>query len=259
LNCTQHHIKVLLIIWMLCTLDLLDSAPDECQDEIQHLQSELTSLELHERSLKAGSFYDMGDKQSSKNGSTQSGFYMIKPLLSPTRMRVYCDMTDGQSSRDFWLGNDNVHYMTTQDDYTLRINLKDFEGSHRFAVYRTFKVDNEQNHYQLQFGVYTGSAGDALSGSYHPEVQWWASHQGMKFSTRDRDNDRYDRSCDQEDKGGWWFNRCHSADLNGFYHRGPYSAVTDDRIVWYPWHGWWYSLKSVQTKIRPASFEPNDV
>ncbi|XP_016423381.1 fibrinogen-like protein 1, partial [Sinocyclocheilus rhinocerous] len=86
------------------------------------------------------------------------------------------------------------------DDYTLRINLEDFEGSHRFAVYRTFKVDNEQNHYQLQFGVYTGSTGDALSGSYHPEVRWWASHQGMKFSTRDRDNDRYDRSCAQEDK-----------------------------------------------------------
>uniref|UniRef100_A0A672Q855 Fibrinogen-like protein 1 n=1 Tax=Sinocyclocheilus grahami TaxID=75366 RepID=A0A672Q855_SINGR len=276
--------------------------------EKQHLQSELMSLELRhtkqqqliqrlmnlnqidERSLKAGSFYDMGDKQYMDCAqifkNTQSGFYMIKPLLSPTRMRVYCDMTDGQSSRDaqmavshltdwndykigfgdmksangeFWLGNDNLHYMTTQDDYTLRINLKDFEGSRRFAVYRTFKVDNEQNHYQLQFGVYTGSAGDALSGSYHPEVQWWASHQGMTFSTRDRDNDRYDRSCDQEDKSGWWFNRCHSDNLNGFYHRGPYSAVTDDGIVWYPWHGWWYSLKSVQTKIRPASFEPNDV
>lgn len=166
-----------------------------------------------------------------------------------------------------------------------------------------------QNHYQLQFGAYTGNAGDALSGSYHPEVQWWASHQGMKFSTRDRDNDRYDRNCAQEDKGGWWFNRftsnnidrafhitmtittqvifvyvgqffssnhisssshfcmlfhlyssrCHSANLNGFYYQGPYSAVTDDGIVWYPWHGWWYSLKSVQMKIRPAIFEPNDV
>ncbi len=53
--------------------------------------------------------------------------------------------------------------------------------------------------------------------------------------------------------------RCHSANLNGLYHRGPYSAVTDDGIVWYPWHGWWYSLKSVQMKIRPASFEANDV
>ncbi len=30
-----------------------------------------------------------------KNGSTQSGFYMIKPLLSPARIRVYCDMREG--------------------------------------------------------------------------------------------------------------------------------------------------------------------
>lgn len=70
-----------------------------------------------------------------------------------------------------------------------------------------YPISHCQNHYQLQFGEYTGNAGDALSGSYHPEVQWWASHQGMKFSTRDRDNDRYDRNCAQEDKGGWWFNR----------------------------------------------------
>ncbi|KAK7141481.1 hypothetical protein R3I93_015582 [Phoxinus phoxinus] len=306
--------SVLFIIWMLCTLDLSYSAPDECQDEIERLRTEMKNLEvrhskqnqliqrlmnlnqMNERSLKESSIYDMGDKQYMdcaqifKNGSMQSGFYMIKPLLSPTQIRVYCDMTEGggwtvfqrrsdgnlsfdrdwndyktgfgdmkSANGEFWLGNDNLHYLTSQDDYTLRINLEDFEGSHRFAVYRKFKLDNEQNHYQLQFGVYTGNAGDALSGSYHPEVQWWASHQGMKFSTRDRDNDRYDRNCAQEDKGGWWFNRCHSANLNGFYYRGPYSAVTDDGIVWYPWHGWWYSLKSVQMKIRPDIFEPNDV
>jgi len=75
-----------------------------------------------------------------------------------------------------------------------------------------------QNHYQLQFGEYTGNAGDALSGSYHPEVQWWASHQGMKFSTRDRDNDRYDRNCAQEDKGGWWFNRFGSNNIHRAFH-----------------------------------------
>lgn len=306
--------SVLFIIWMLCTLDLSDSAPDECQDEIERLRAEMKNLEvrhskqhqliqrltnlnqMNERSIKEGSIYDIGDKQYMdcaqifKNVSMQSGFYIIKPLLSPTPIRVYCDMTEGggwtvfqrrsdgnqsfdrdwndyktgfgdmkSANGEFWLGNDNLHYLTSQDDYTLRVNLEDFEGNHRFAVYRKFKLDNEQNHYQLQFGVYTGNAGDALSASYHPEVQWWASHQGMKFSTRDRDNDHYERNCAQEDKGGWWFNRCHSANLNGFYYLGPYSAVTDDGIVWYPWHGWWYSLKSVQMKIRPAIFEPNDV
>uniref|UniRef100_A0A3B4CQT8 Fibrinogen-like protein 1 n=2 Tax=Pygocentrus nattereri TaxID=42514 RepID=A0A3B4CQT8_PYGNA len=241
-------------------------------------------------------FFDLGDKQYAdcaqifNSGNKESGFYMIKPLRSPAQFRVYCDMTEGggwtvfqrrsdgsqsfdrdwndykagfgdlkSANGEFWLGNDNLHYLTSQGDYILRINLEDFEGSQRFALYRKFKVDNEQNHYQLHFSTYTGNAGDALSGSYHPEVQWWASHQGMKFSTKDKDNDRYDRSCALEDKAGWWFNRCHSANLNGLYYKGPYSAVTDNGIVWYTWHGWWYSLKSVEMKIRPNDFEPNDI
>ncbi len=95
-----------------------------------------------------------------------------------------------------------------------------------------------QNHYQLQFGAYTGNAGDALSGSYHPEVQWWASHQGMKFSTRDRDNDRYDRSCAQEDKGGWWFNRFASVTmteiltLQAVLHYINYEHLTTKRSLY---------------------------
>lgn len=61
--------------------------------------------------------------------------------------------------------------------------------------------------YRLNFGEYKGNAGNSLAGGFHPEVQWWASHQGMNFSTFDNDNDRYERNCAKEDKSGWWFNR----------------------------------------------------
>lgn len=64
-----------------------------------------------------------------------------------------------------------------------------------------------QDHYQLTFGTYVGTAGDALSGSYQVGVSDWASHQGIKFSTYDQDNDNYNGNCAQEDKGGWWFNK----------------------------------------------------
>lgn len=64
-----------------------------------------------------------------------------------------------------------------------------------------------QELYQLSFGVYTGTAGDALSGSHQVGVSEWASHQGMNFSTYDQDNDNYKGNCAQEDKGGWWFNK----------------------------------------------------
>lgn len=64
-----------------------------------------------------------------------------------------------------------------------------------------------QDHYRLTFGTYVGTAGDALSGSYQVGVSEWASHQGIKFSTYDQDNDNYKGNCAQEDKGGWWFNK----------------------------------------------------
>ncbi|XP_062855852.1 fibrinogen-like protein 1 [Trichomycterus rosablanca] len=271
----------------------MEARAQKQQEMIQHL---LNLNQQAQHSVNETIFFDLGEKhytdcaQIFNDGNSRSGFYMIKPVNSPDQIRVYCDMTEGggwtvfqrrsdgsqsfdrdwndyktgfgdmeSANGEFWLGNDNLHYLTSQGEYNLRINLEDFEGRHRFATYKKFKVDSEENRYQLQFGEYTGNAGDSLSGSYHPEVQYWASHRGMKFSTKDKDNDRYERSCALEDKAGWWFNRCHSANLNGLYYKGPYSAVTDDGIVWYTWHGWWYSLKSVQMKIRPSEFEPNEV
>ncbi|XP_023686400.1 fibrinogen-like protein 1 [Paramormyrops kingsleyae] len=224
--------------------------------------------------------------QAYNDGKRQSGSYVLKPLRSSSSFNAYCDMSDGggwtvfqrrsdgsvsfdrawaeyktgfgnlaSHTGEFWLGNDYLHYLTSQGDYALRVNMEDFDGNQRYAVYRNFKVASETNGYQLQFGEYSGTAGDSLAGTYHPEVQWWASHQGMKFSTYDRDHDRYERNCAREDKGGWWFNRCHSVHLNGYYYQGPYSAATDNGVVWYTWHGWWYSLKSVEMKIRPMDFE----
>uniref|UniRef100_A0A673CE81 Fibrinogen-like protein 1 n=1 Tax=Sphaeramia orbicularis TaxID=375764 RepID=A0A673CE81_9TELE len=221
------------------------------------------------------------------SGFKSSGIFRITPQGSPSPIRVYCDMSEGggwtvvqrringteKFNRswseykdgfgdmdgelgEFWLGNDNLHYVTAQGNYSLRINLEDFDGSQRYAEYKNFRVADEKDHYQLTFRAYVGTAGDALSGSHVLGDSEWASHQGAKFSTYDRDNDNYKGNCAQEDKGGWWFNKCHSAHLNGHYYpNGHYSARTDDGIVWYPWRGWWYSLKTTIMKIRPTDFK----
>lgn len=56
--------------------------------------------------------------------------------------------------------------------------------------------------------MYSGQAGDALSGGANMVEQWSASHNGMQFSTRDQDHDRYMQgSCAVENRGGWWYNR----------------------------------------------------
>ncbi|XP_042349331.1 fibrinogen-like protein 1 [Plectropomus leopardus] len=222
--------------------------------------------------------------QPFSSGYKSSGFYTIKPQGSPGPVRVYCDMSGeggwiviqrringterfnrswaeykdgfGEMDAEFWLGNDNLHYITTQGSYSLRIHLEDFDGHQCYAEYKNFKVANEQDHYRLTFGSYVGTAGDALSGNYEFGVSWWASHQNIEFSTYDKDNDKYSGNCAQEDKGGWWFNRCHSAHLNGLYYpNGHYKAFTDDGIVWYTWRGWWYSLKTSIMMLRPTDFK----
>ena len=57
-------------------------------------------------------------------------------------------------------GNDNLHAVTAQKKYTLRVDLADFEGHTRYAEYTDFAVANEVNKYRLTFGSYSGTAGD---------------------------------------------------------------------------------------------------
>lgn len=288
-NCPQEQAR------LRAQVHLLETRVKQQQLRIAQLlhEKEIQLLDKGEES----SVIDLGGKRPYadcseifNDGSKLSGFYKIKPLQSPAEFSVYCDMSDGggwtviqrrsdgsenfnrdwndykngfgnfvQKNGEYWLGNENLHLLTTQGDYTLKIDLADFERNSRYAQYKNFKVGDEKNSYELNIGEYSGTAGDSLAVRFHPEVQWWGSHQRMKFSTWDRDHDNYEGNCAEEDQSGWWFNRCHSANLNGLYYLGSYSNKTDNGVVWHTWHGWWYSLKSVVMKIRPNDFIPNIV
>ncbi|KAL7847221.1 hypothetical protein SRHO_G00222010 [Serrasalmus rhombeus] len=220
-------------------------------------------------------------------GKTESGFYRIKPKASLEPFLVYCDMEDGggwtvvqkrrngkvdfnrnweeykngfgnfQISKDeFWLGNDHIHVLLKRGENVMKIDLMDWNGERSYAMYDNFRVEDEKDKYRLYYAMYSGRAGDALSGGSNMVEQWSASHSGMQFSTKDLDNDRYlQGSCAKENKGGWWYNRCHAANLNGlFYRGGKYTAKHDNGVVWSTWRGLWYSLRHTSMKVRPAAF-----
>ncbi|XP_035685685.1 ryncolin-1-like [Branchiostoma floridae] len=143
----------------------------------------------------------------------------------------------GDLRGEFWLGNDNLHHLTAQGGYELRVDLEDFEGNSAYAKYSNFSVEDEGHLYRLTVEGYSGTAGDGM-----------AVHSAMIFSTKDDVHDIHD--CAQRFKGGWWYNRCHHANLNGLYHGGAHQSYADG-VNWGLWKGQYYSLKHTEMKIRP--------
>ncbi|GAA6070900.1 fibrinogen gamma chain, partial [Tachysurus ichikawai] len=169
-------------------------------------------------------------------------------------------------STEFWLGNEKIHLLSVQSSvpYVLRIEMVDWEGIKKYADYAVFKVGPEVDQYRLTYAYYYGGeAGDAFDGfAFGDDVSDKAltSHNGLQFSTPDRDNDRYSGNCAKQDGSGWWMNQCHAAHLNGKYYRGgKYTQKDvgehgfDNGIIWATWHNRWYSLKQTTMKIIPIN------
>ncbi|XP_032998054.1 tenascin-X isoform X11 [Lacerta agilis] len=146
----------------------------------------------------------------------------------------------GNLTREFWLGNDALHQLTTSGDYELRVDLRAGNES-VYATYQNFRVDPPADHYRLHLGSYSGTAGDAFT-----------YHSGSVFSTKDRDPNRVIIPCAVSYRGAWWYRNCHYANLNGLYannrdHQG---------INWFNWKGFEFSIPFTEMKMRPRGFRP---
>ncbi|XP_040001016.1 fibrinogen gamma chain [Xiphias gladius] len=232
-------------------------------------------------------------------GATTSGLYYVKPVKATEQFLVYCEIDssgrgftviqrrrDGSvdfhkdwiqykegfgflspdDSTEFWLGNEKIHLLTASSSIptVLRIVLVDWEGNERYADYNMFRVGPEADMYRMVYAFYFGGdAGDAFNGfdfGDDPSDKFYTFHNGMQFSTFDRDNDKYDGNCALQDGSGWWMNRCHAAHLNGkYYQGGRYTEKDageygfDNGIIWVTWHNRWYSLKETTMKLIPLS------
>ncbi|GBN69390.1 Techylectin-5B [Araneus ventricosus] len=82
------------------------------------------------------------------------------------------------------------------------------------------------------------------------------AHDNQKFSTKDQENHNNKEKCAEKYKGGWWYNLCHLANLNGLYLRGRHESFADG-INWHSWKGHHESLDTTEMKIRPKNFRRN--
>jgi len=232
----------------------------EIKQEIRALKKNLTGCSSVKVYSNCAELY--------KSGKKVSGVYKIDPD-GLGEFEVYCDQTTagggwtvfqkrmdgsvdfyrgwddykrgfGKLTGEFWLGLDKIHRLTASSGNKLRVDLEDVQRNTAFAEYSSFAVAGENAKYTLSLGSYSGTAGDSLS-----------YHRGQAFTTKDRDNDKWQKNCASDNsKGGWWYNNCHHSNLNGLYKPGQGGS---EGMAWKHWK-MWISVKRSEMKIRPKDF-----
>ena len=101
--------------------------------------------------------------------------------------------------------------------------------------YKSFSVGPANSQYQLSISGFTGVTTDPFA--MHPL-------NVMKFTMKDRDNDKYGGKCavrgDDINAGGWWHNRCSHIHVNHQYKHK--FSIQLNRA--------WYSLPFIEVKIK---------
>ena len=109
----------------------------------------------------------------------------------------------GNLSTEFWYGLSAMHCLTQRGQWEMRVDYQKNNKTWSYLHYNQFTVGSASEEYPLTVGGFTGVGTDYL-----------AYHKGMKFSTPDNDNDKYNYNCAANSKNGWWFNACDQININ---------------------------------------------
>ena len=136
----------------------------------------------------------------------------------------------GDLNGEFWYGLTPLHCLTSQGQWELRIDLTHTNGTKTYLHYKQFAIGSASDKYPLQISQYKG---------IYP-VDPFSTHSlnGMKFTTKDGDNDKGGGNCAMS-YNGWWFNNCAFIFLNRQY---KYSKIHDG----ISWHNYLF----IEMKIR---------
>ncbi|XP_031986497.1 tenascin isoform X4 [Corvus moneduloides] len=212
--------------------------------------------------------YPKDCSQALLNGEATSGLYTIYLNGDKAQpLQVFCDMGEdgggwivflrrqngkqdfyknwntyvagfGDPKDEFWIGLENLHKITSQGQYELRVDLRD-KGDAAYAVYDRFSVGDAKSRYRLRVDGYSGTAGDSMT-----------YHNGRSFSTFDKDHDSAITNCALSYKGAFWYKNCHRVNLMGRYGDNSHSQG----VNWFHWKGHEYSIQFAEMKLRPSSF-----
>ena len=140
----------------------------------------------------------------------------------------------GSLTGEFWYGLRPLHCLTNQGKWQLRIDFTFTNGTKSYLSYKSFSVGPANSQYQLSISGFTGITTDPFT-----------RLNGMKFTTKDRDNDKYNGNCavkgDGSDGGGWWYRYCALIHINHQYKHHQSIHLS----------GKWHPLSFIEMKIKP--------
>jgi hypothetical protein len=58
---------------------------------------------------------------------------------------------------DFWIGNENLYWLTNNYQCRLKIELTDWYNETRTATYEIFHISNQNDDYRIQIDGYSGN------------------------------------------------------------------------------------------------------
>ena len=111
----------------------------------------------------------------------------------------------GDLNKDFWAGLEMMQIITQRGQWEMRVDYQKNDKTWSYLHYNQFSVGSASDKYPMTTGGFTGVGDD-----------WFAYHNGMKFSTPDNDNDEWGvhGNCAARYKSGWWFKSCDNIDIN---------------------------------------------
>ena len=144
---------------------------------------------------------------------------------------------DKDTTGEFWIGLRSLHCLTSQGQWELRIDYMFPNKTKGYLSYRHFRVGPASNDYQLSISGFSGNTTDPII----------ADLNGLKFTTRDRDNDKWHRNnCavhNSVNEGGWWYKNCSFIRPNNWYNHTYFIKL----------NGQWHSPPFIEIKLRPLN------
>ena len=147
----------------------------------------------------------------------------------------------GDLNGNFWLGLQKIHKLAAPGKGAiLRVDVKHISNpTHlKYAKYNIFEISDESHGYKLTVSGYSGNAGNSLT-----------HHNGMKFSTEDKDQDKSSGNCAKGNKAAWWYNACHTSNLNAPFPTAT-SGQSSYHMSWYHLHNEHGGIIFSEMKIR---------